>query len=52
MKELLFLIENTAGEAPTARAFYFNKNKKLYNKRGHNYEQSSQRERWEPQART
>lgn len=50
MKKLMFfLTENTAAEAPTVRAFYIiDKKKKLYNKRGHNYEQSSQRE---PQAR-
>jgi len=47
MKNLLFLTENTAAQAPTVRAFCINKKKKLYNKRGHNYEQSSQRE---PQA--
>jgi hypothetical protein len=45
MKNLLFfLTENTAVEAPTVRAFYIDKKKKMYNKMGHNYEQSSQRE--------
>ena len=46
-KLTVFLTENTAAQAPTVRTFYINKKKKLYNKRGHNYEQSSQRE---PQA--
>jgi len=46
-KLTVFLTENPAAQAPTVRAFCINKKKKLYNKRGYNYEQSSQRE---PQA--